>query len=294
MPTKHVFRRKTSTHLSSHLVTGICALAVFGFAFGVRLWMQSRAAPQSAAVTVASAQEDALQWSRLSSASERRTVTDAFPTLGPSETPLPTNGDVLTPAGVIIPGGDIQPGLQTVVEKQVVKGVAMTISNFYRTGQDLLVSLCYDQLGTEAWDMGPGTLTYANGKSSSFAANPTLDQRGSAAGPGRYCHTLDFDRLPPDADLSQLSLSIENVHLKGPDEGHECEFYGIRLANSLKLKELGIKAECKQGGGGASFEVVSKPAGMSDDEALRQAGLEASEYIIGPWVFANAKVVTAN
>src|SRR5437763_1974073 len=81
-------------------------------------------------------------------------------------------------------------------------------------------------LGTEGWQIGPTTLTYANGELSSFAGHTTLDKRGpSDSEAGRHCDTLEFIDLPVDADLSQLSLSVQSVLLAAaPEEGHQCEY----------------------------------------------------------------------
>ena len=119
--------------------------------------------------------------------------------------------------------------------------------------------------------------------------HPTLDQTATGANPlFKHCDTLEFDRLPVGARLSQLSLSVQSVSfLATAPEGQTCQLAEQRLAASLVLAQLGISVRCRDVPGQTDLQIVTKPVGMTDEQALNLAGRESAGMILGPWTFAN-------
>lgn len=178
------------------------------------------------------------------------------------------------------------PDTQRPTQAQKVHDVEMTISDISFSNGHLFANVCFDQPGTESWQLGPVTLKYANGESSSFAGKVTLNQKGTGDGkPGLQCDALDFRNLPEGADLSTFRLSVESILLEAPAEGQECEVYDSRLEQSNRLEQLGINAKCNPHAGSSVFEIIEKPVGMSDADALTIISQEASGFILGPWTF---------
>lgn len=282
MPSLSLSSRKNK-RLSPVLTIGISVSVVFVLGIGLRLWLQSHSASKTQApVAVAQANDVPVP---TASAATPETTTNA-PDLKLIPPPPPTGRESLFNEAV-------QTHLQAVAEVQQVNGISMTISNFYLTGGHVFVSVCFNGLGTEGWQIGATTLTYRNGELSSFTGRTTLDQRGpSESEAGRHCDTLEVIDLPVDADLSQLSLSVQSVLLAAADEGYECEYNYARWAKSARMKQLGITATCELEPGWSSIKIVSKPAGMTEEEALNIVGQETSGMILGPWTFTSAVLVS--
>jgi hypothetical protein len=218
--------------------------------------------------------------------------TPVAPLQGEAEIEAGKVGNVSTVGRILLFSSQIQSHLETIAAMQRVNDVGMTISNFYQSDSHLYVSVCFEGRGVEGWQMGPATLSFANGEVSWFAVHPTLDQRGSTDGsPGQHCETLEFDDLPAGADLSGLSLRVESVLLAYPEDFKECEVYNARWAKSERMKELGIQVECSLEPGLIQFKLVARPQAMTEEEALAVAGQEAGGMIIGPWVFTEANIV---
>jgi len=283
MPSLYLSSKKNK-YLSPILTIGVSVLAVLGLGIGLRFWLQSHSTSK-AQEPVAVAQANDLQ--TLPASTSTLEIATSAPDLKLIPPPPPTGREPLF-------NDVVQSHLQSVVEVQQVKGVPMTISNFYLMGGHLFVSVCFNGLGTESWQIGPTTLTYTNGELSSFAGHTTLDKPGPSDNEaGRHCDTLEFIDLPVDADLSQLSLSVQSVLLAAaPEEGHQCEYDNARWAKSARMKQLGITATCELEPGWSSIKIVSKPAEMTEEEALNIVGQETSGMIIGPWTFTGAAVVS--
>lgn len=214
------------------------------------------------------------------------------------EPSLSETGKVVpTPPGgrVSLFSDTIQAHLLTVADTQTVNAVEMTVSEFYLYQGHIFVSVCFVTRGVEAWQMGPTTLSFANGQVSSYSARPTLDQMGaSETQPGQHCETLEFHVLPAGANLSGLSLRVESVLLAPAEEFHECETYAARWARSERMKQLAIVADCKSVPGSTQVTIEAKPQGMTEQEAQTIAGQEAVGMTLGPWFFTGSRLVVGN
>jgi hypothetical protein len=260
----------------------LSAVALFAIGLGVRIWAQSNFKVLNSQDQVALAAAPDAQTYHASSNAELSNKA-ATPTPNPALLQAQNTRNSLF-------NDKIQSHLDRVVQKIQTNGIEIRLSNYYQSGGHLFVSVCFDQPGTEVWQMGPATLKYANGEVSSFYGHITLNQRGSPDGKiGQQCNTLEFVDLPAGADLSGLNLTIESVLLEAPAEGKECDVYNNRLANSIKLEQQGIKAECVPGAGYSLFRVISKPATMTEDEAQILVSQEAAGFVIGPWIFTMAQ-----
>jgi hypothetical protein len=262
------------------LTLTVAASAVFAISFALRLAAQRYVAPTIVVDPV-----------KVALAGELAT---------PVATPLestetePGKAAQISPAGgELLFDSEIQSHLKSVADAKQVNSVEMTVSDFYQSAGHLYVSVCFEGQGAEGWQMGPATLTFANGGASRFAVHPTLDERGASdVDTGRHCETLEFDALPAEADLSRLNLRVESVLLAYPEEFKECEAYTARWEKSDRMKELGIVAECSHEPGYIDFSLLSKPDGVTEEEALTIAGQEAMGMVVGPWIFEDLKLIT--
>ena len=155
---------KRNRRPSPILTLGVTAFAVFGIGIGLRVMAESSVASPAVADPVAAAEAEELPTATATSLPD-----DAIEATKVAGAPHTGREPLLNDA--------IQSHLVNVAEVQRVSGVEMTVSNYYPSGGHLFVSVCFKGRGTEGWQMGPVTLTYANGKSSSGIDHTTLDIR---------------------------------------------------------------------------------------------------------------------
>jgi hypothetical protein len=275
-------RLRRSSRLSSILALTALSLAILGVGTAMSVAARTHAAPMTSVTP---------QEASPPKASPSPSATAPQPTVTEDQKAI-----------LLAPGGrsstfsnEIQTNLLTIAETHTINGVEMTVSDFYLYQGHLFVSVCFATRGLEGWQMGPATLSFANGQINWFSVHPTLDQLGSSEGqPGRHCETLEFDMLPAGAELSDLSLRVESVLLAPPREFHECETYIARWARSQRMEQLGIVADCNNVPGSTQVTIKAKPEGMTEEEAQAIAGQEAAGMVLGPWEFTRSRLDVVN
>lgn len=275
-------RLRRSSRLASIVALTALSLAILGVGTAMSVAARTHAAPMTSVTP---------EETSLAKASHPSSATLPQPTVTEEGKAIPLSqggrSSIFT--------GEIQTNLLTIAETQTINGVEMTVSDFYLYQGHLFVSVCFATRGLQGWQMGPATLSFANGQINWFSVHPTLDQLGSNEGqPGRHCETLEFDMLPAGAELSGLSLRVESVLLAPPEEFHECETYIARWARSQRMEQLGIVAECNNVPGSTQVTIKAKPEGMTEEEARAVAGQEAAGMILGPWEFTRSRLDVAN
>lgn len=279
MSTQFLFFSKSIRKLLP--VAGVILMAVtfFGFGLGIQMFTNTRLTPMDIA---------------------EQPVQAASSDIAPSAIASDTQTTVLTTTTQISPTilletastraslfqNDVQSHLKQSEQSITIDGIEMNVSNIYALNGHVFVSICFSQPGEEAWQLGPTTLYYPDGEITSFYGHVTRNEIGSVNGKvGWQCNTLEFVDLPAGTNLSQLSLNVESILLAAPDEGMQCEVYNKRLAQSARLKNLGIQAMCNTESGYLTFEIISKPSQMTQDEALLIIGQESAGFVVGNWQF---------
>ncbi len=179
------------------------------------------------------------------------------------------------------------------VQIQRVNDIEVRVTNFRKEGGSVKVDVCFDMPDNADWTLWhtpDTTLKYSNGEVSRFGFEMLSLKQPSAAGEkGQRCDVMYFD-VPPEADLSEVTLSIAAIGAE-PREGEECApEYVAALQELLEARGTGIRIGCVQQAWGAGLTVLDKPTIMSQEEAeLVVYGLSEELITIrGPWVFTFA------
>jgi hypothetical protein len=154
----------------------------------------------------------------------------------------------------------------------------------YAEGDDLLVTLCYQQPSGANWVPGrhpdDATITVA-GTTYVMSYLELVGFRASPESAVTYrCDRLAFDVLSqPRAQVFRLTIA----HMAGETAtSSDCP----EVQRRLEAEAPGIRIECMEDPGGSfSYGLLERPQGMTDLEAAYFVDDLAGEVIAGPWDF---------
>lgn len=207
----------------------------------------------------------------------------------PTSPPAPTKLVILempsatpTPVPTVTPTLPSEPFFENA---KTINGMKITLNNIRRDGKWLNADICFPVLDGEDWMLNH--ISFSNGEidtrdHSSIVIEPIIPAKDGI--PGRRCDTVMFD-LGEAVDLSEFTITVHSIYAP-PREGGTCDRAKIV---AQKMAEQGIKIACVQEDNFDGFQVVEKPASMSEAEA-GQLVMDAMWYVIkGPWMF-NARL----
>lgn len=210
----------------------------------------------------------------------------------------------------------IQPHAKAEVSAQTVRGVEMAATNFRVENGKFMADICFQTPDNNAWmiqDLAAhaGSIKLIPNESWTFEKVYTLpngerhlvtyvlnspyfnDQIIPTDGTPDYrCDTIIF-LIPSDVNQPIDNVIVTVYKVGGtPNRYQECSA-NETYQSILDDKNLGIKIACRMDDFGERTDILEKPQGMSEEEALR---LIAEAYrqafvIEGPWVF-QGKVTT--
>ena len=83
---------------------------------------------------------------------------------------------------------------------------------------------------------------------------------------GKRCDTLSFVNVPPDADLSNVAVTIDAIAAPPRAEDY-CSIYMPKIQQALNERGIAITLDCPDVNGVQTMQIVSKPETMSQEEA---------------------------
>ena len=126
-------------------------------------------------------------------------------------------------------------------------------------------------------------LEYAGQTLSEFSSSMLSRQDGAGNQPGQRCDQIGF-YVPPDADLSSASLTIDSIGAY-PSQDEYCSLYMPKIQQALNERGLGITLDCQDNNGSMAMVISTKPASMSQDEAEQIVYSDEFYTVKGPWSF---------
>ncbi len=166
---------------------------------------------------------------------------------------------------------------------QTVGGFAMNLQKAWRDGKQVNADVCFTLPDTSDWTVWSAHLEYAGQSISEFSSSMLSRQDASGDQPGQRCEQLGF-YVPPDADLSSSSLTIESIGAyPTPDE--YCSLYMPKIQEALNQRGVAITLECSDTNGSLAMKIASKPDSMSQDEADQIVYSDEFYTVKGPWSF---------
>jgi len=101
---------------------------------------------------------------------------------------------------------------------------------------------------------------------------------------GQRCDTLSFFNIPPDADLSAVTITVDSI--AAPPRAEEyCSIYMPKIQQMLGERGLAITLECSDVNGAQAMQIVGKPETMSQEEAEQIVYSDEFYTVKGPWSF---------
>jgi len=166
---------------------------------------------------------------------------------------------------------------------QTVSGFSLNLRRVWRDGKQINAEICFTLPDSSDWTVWEAHYEYAGTSISEFSSTFLSSTEGQAGQPAERCDQLSF-YVPPDADLSASSLTVESVGAY-PSAEEYCSLYLPKIQQRLTDRGTGVTLDCPVVDGAMSLQIVSKPEGMSQEEAEQLAFSDEFYTVRGPWTF---------
>lgn len=197
--------------------------------------------------------------------------------------PQPSGTDSSQPTAYIDPS---YPTVQAApaVSSQLSSGIEVTADRAWRDGKEVNVNVCYTLLDDSDWSIWGASLQYAGGSISDFGTTMVSLQQPAEGQSGKRCDTLSFLNVPPDADLSNVTVMIDSIAAQPRNEDY-CTIYMPKIQQALVDRGAGITLNCSDVNGVQTMQIVSKPDSMTQEQAEQLVYSDEFFTKKGPWSF---------
>jgi len=166
---------------------------------------------------------------------------------------------------------------------QSVSGLAVRLDRAWRDGKQVYADVCFALPDASDWTIWAAHFDYGSESLAEFSTS-MISQTDASGGQGpERCDELSF-YVPPDADLSAATLTVESVGAY-PTSDEYCSLYMPKIQQSLQERGIGISLECSDVGGTMTMQITSKPDNMSQEEAEQLVYSDEFYTVKGPWSF---------
>jgi hypothetical protein len=166
---------------------------------------------------------------------------------------------------------------------QSVSGFSLNLRRAWRDGKQMNAELCFTLPDSSDWTVWEAHYEYGGTSTSEFSSVFLSKEEGQAGQPSQRCDQLSF-YVPPDADLSASSLTVESVGAY-PSAEEYCSLYMPKIQQTLNDRGAGITLDCPIVDGAMSMQIVAKPDGMSQEEAEQLVFSDEFYTVRGAWTF---------
>jgi hypothetical protein len=188
-----------------------------------------------------------------------------------------------------VPTAYIDPSYPTVESAPVTSiqqssGIEVRADKAWRDGKQVNANVCYTLLDASDWSIWGATLQYAGGAVTDFASTLLNLQEPIEGQSGLRCDTLSFLNVPPDADLTNVTITVDSIAAPPRAEDY-CSIYMPKIQQSLNERGIAITLGCADLNGAQTMQIVSKPEAMSQEEAEQIVYSDEFYTVKGPWSF---------
>ncbi len=167
---------------------------------------------------------------------------------------------------------------------QTVSGFAVNLQRAWRDGKQVYADVCYTLPDASDWTIWNAHFEYSGQSVAEFSATMLSKQEAAQGQSGQRCDQLGF-YVPPDADLSSASLTIDSLGAY-PTQDEYCSLYLPKIEQALKDRGVAITLNCSDVNGAMTMQITHKPDNMSQDEANQMVYSDEFYTVNGPWTFA--------
>lgn len=170
------------------------------------------------------------------------------------------------------------------VISQLTSGIEVRADRAWRDGKQVNVDVCFTLLDASDWSVWGATLQYAGAATTDFSSTMLSLQEPVEGQSGLRCDTLSFINIPPDADLTTVTVTIDAIAAPPRAEDY-CSIYLSKIQQSLNDRAIAIVLGCVDAGGVQVMQILSKPDTMSQEEAEQIVYSDEFYTVKGPWSF---------
>lgn len=171
-----------------------------------------------------------------------------------------------------------------VTELQTSSGIEVRADRAWRDGKQVNVDVCFTLPDASAWAVSSASLQYPEGSVLDSGSTLLSLQEPVEGQSGQRCDTLSFLNVPPDADLSNTTVTIDAIGAQPRAEDY-CTIYMPKIQDALTERGIAITLNCADVNGVPTMQIVSKPETMSQEEAEQLVYSDEFYTIKGPWTF---------
>jgi hypothetical protein len=167
---------------------------------------------------------------------------------------------------------------------QQSNGIEVSADRAWRDGKQVNVDVCYTLLNAADWSIWGASLQYAGTAITDFGTTMLSVQDPAGGQSGKRCDTLSFVNVPPDADLSNVAVTIDAI--AAPPRAEEyCSIYMPKIQQALNERGIAITLGCSDVNGVQSMQITSKPDAMTQEQAEQMVFSDEFYTVKGPWSF---------
>jgi len=167
---------------------------------------------------------------------------------------------------------------------QTTSGIEVRADRAWRDGKQVNVDMCFTLLDASDWTVSSASLQYPGGSNLDFGSTMVSLQEPTEGQSGKRCDTLSFINIPPDADLSSVTVTVDAIAAQPRAEDY-CTIYMPKIQQSMTERELAITLGCSDINGVQTMQILGKPDTMSQEEAEQIVYSDEFYTVKGPWSF---------
>lgn len=168
--------------------------------------------------------------------------------------------------------------------KQTSSGIEVRADRAWRDGKQVNVDVCFTLLDASDWSIWNASLQYPGASISDFGSTMLSLQEPTEGKSGERCDTLAFLNVPPDADLSNVTITVEAIAAQ-PRAEEYCSIYMPKIQQALNDQGIAITLSCADVNGAQTMQIASKPDTMTQEEAEQKVFSDEFFTKKGPWSF---------
>jgi hypothetical protein len=163
-------------------------------------------------------------------------------------------------------------------------GIEVRADRAWRDGKQVNADVCFTLLDASNWSIRGASLQYPGGSVLDFGTTMLSVQEPAEGQSGQRCDTLSFLNVPPDADLSNVTVTVEAIAAQ-PGADDYCTIYMPKIQQTLTERGIAITLNCADVNGVQTMQIASKPETMSQEEAEQLVYSDEFYTVKGPWSF---------